>query len=180
MRNWITLASSMLMVGCTVLADGDHLDEAQRGDPRIVGGQDAPEGVFDYQVSIQSSWGGHFCGGSVIDDQWILTAAHCVAGESASGIRVESGIIRLSSAGEVDTVAQIIVHPGYNSRTNDNDIALLRLNGTTSAPPVALVDDGVESDISAPGDFAAVSGWGTLSSGGSSPELVTRSKPFSR
>ena len=171
MRSWFALAS-MMMIGCSSLAPGSHLDESLRGDPRIVGGQNAPADTFTYQVSIQTTWGFHFCGGSVIDDNWILTAAHCVDGESANSLRVESGILNLSDNGETDTVAEIIVHPGYDSRTNNNDIALLRLNGTTSAPPVALVDFASESTVSSAGTMAAVSGWGTLSSGGSSPDRL--------
>lgn len=173
MRTWFALASMMMTVGCgTVLADGDHLDASLRGDPNIVGGQNAPADVFTYQVSIQTPSGSHFCGGSVIDEEWILTAAHCVVSERASNLRVETGILRLSERGETLRVDEIIVHPSYNSRTSDNDIALLRLSSPTSAPPVTLVDTVAEDLYATPGTASVVSGWGTLSSNGSSPDTL--------
>lgn len=45
-------------------------------DERIVGGYDAENGEFPYQVSLQTKK--HFCGGSILNEKWILTAAHCV------------------------------------------------------------------------------------------------------
>ena len=163
---------SLSLAGCTVLAPGDHLDDSLRGDPRIVGGSDAPAGQFPHQISLQTSSGFHFCGGSVIASDWILTAAHCVDGERPSALRVESGIVRLSEHGDKDTVAEIVVHPDYDPRTQDHDVALLRLSGSTSAPPVALVGPEAETDVAAPGTWATVSGWGTLSSGGRSPDTL--------
>ena len=46
---------------------------------RIVGGQDAAEAAFPYQVSLQN-YGSHFCGGSILNENWILTAGHCLSG----------------------------------------------------------------------------------------------------
>ncbi len=164
---------SLFALGCNAtLADGDHLDDGLRGDPRIVGGQDAPDELFPHQVSLQTSGGSHYCGGSVIAEDWILTAAHCVDGSRASSVWVESGITDLSELGERVQVAEIIVHPDYDSWTMDNDMALLRLDGTVSAAPVALLDAVAEDDLAGPGAVATVSGWGTLFAGGWSPDTL--------
>lgn len=47
--------------------------------PHIVGGVDAPIGKYPHQVSLRS-YNSHFCGGSIIDEYNVLTAAHCILG----------------------------------------------------------------------------------------------------
>jgi len=138
----------------------------------IVGGNPTSPDEYPHQVSLQDRSGFHFCGGSLIGDNWVLTAAHCIT-RPASSLQVEVGMYRMSQGGEVFRVAETIVHPNYNASTNRNDLALVRLAGSAANyTSVPLVDADAEGGIASPGTLATVSGWGTLSSGGSSPDVL--------
>lgn len=60
---------------------------ARSVDPKIVGGSPADEGQYPYQASLRYR-GRHFCGGSVINKRWILTASHCLSGYMSAVIRI--------------------------------------------------------------------------------------------
>ncbi|MCA9572348.1 MAG: serine protease, partial [Myxococcales bacterium] len=146
-----------------------RIDDDRQG---IVGGDDALPGEYPYQVSIQTRDSFHFCGGSLISDRWVLTAAHCMVDEIPSGIRVKAGLLRLSSGGEAFDVSQILVHPGYDDDTMVNDIALVRLARASTHPRVRLMDTVAEPDFAAPGDLATITGWGTLTEDGATPNTL--------
>ncbi|XDV12787.1 hypothetical protein PO909_001367, partial [Leuciscus waleckii] len=125
---------SLLMIGCD--AQLDVCGRAIRN-TKIVGGQDAAAGAWPWQVSLHRSVS-HFCGGSLINNQWVLTAAHCFVGTTTAGLTVYLGrqTQQGTNANEVTrTVSRIINHPSYDSVSHNNDITLLQL-----ASPVSFTD----------------------------------------
>ncbi|XP_060645210.1 chymotrypsin-1 [Drosophila nasuta] len=104
---------------------------------RIVGGSDVPVGEFvPYQVSMQYSTRGgytHFCGGSIIASDRILTAAHCCEGLNASRMSVVAGIRNLDErGGQRSQVVSYAIHPNYKE-LETSDIAVL-----TIQPPLVF------------------------------------------
>ncbi|NXI89408.1 FA11 factor, partial [Psophia crepitans] len=101
---------------------------------RIVGGTDSFPGEWPWQVSlhVKLSRQRHLCGGSIISNRWILTAAHCIMSlENPNIWRVYAGILKQSEITE-DTpffkVEEIIVHPQYKYAQTGYDIALMKLD----------------------------------------------------
>ncbi|EAT46500.1 AAEL002347-PA [Aedes aegypti] len=93
---------------------------------RVVGGHEAEPGSAPHQVSLQGLFG-HSCGGSIIGDQWVLTAAHCVVGASTSQLQVLVGTNSLKEGGQKYKATKFIVHSRYNNPQFHNDIALVKL-----------------------------------------------------
>ncbi|KAM6136957.1 LOW QUALITY PROTEIN: trypsin-like [Pterocles gutturalis] len=114
-----------------------------------------------YQVSLNS---GHFCEGSLINRQWVLSAAHCYK----SRIQVQLGKHNLAlteSSQQLISAAKIIHHPGYSSSTLNNDIMLIKL-----ATPAQL--NRAVQTVPLPSSCAAA-GWGnTLSNGNLYPDTL--------
>lgn len=132
---------------------------------RIVGGVEAAEGEFPFIVSLQSSSsGGHFCGGSLIKNNWVLTAAHCVDGGSVA--RVVVGLHNQKQDGRADAIVpkRIIRHPQYNSSTIDYDYALIELSRDSVFAPVDInLDSAIGTGDSVEVANTTTAGWGVTS-----------------
>ena len=145
-------------------------------EPFIVGGTEVdpacPNCKYPFMVSLQSSsWGGHFCGGSLVREDWVITAAHCVEGVSTNGLQVKIGLHNVNGTigSETRYVDQIISHPSYSSWSLDNDYALLHLTQPSSFEPIQLITD---TDHDEEPVMSTVMGWGATSSGGWGSDIL--------
>ncbi|RZC42732.1 Trypsin and/or DUF1986 domain containing protein [Asbolus verrucosus] len=139
-------------------------------DGRIVNGTDVQEGEIPYIVSIRIA-DSHDCGGSILDERHVLTAAHCVTGLSTSYFSVQYGVTKISSganATNVVPVSKVMAHefytPGHGYK---NDIAVVKLATPmtfgANVQPVKLPQIFNATPENA---VALLSGWGTPYSGG--------------
>jgi trypsin len=141
---------------------------------QIVGGETASAGDFPFIVSLQRS-GSHFCGGSLVNANTVITAAHCSTGVSASSVQVRAGSLNRNSGGTLVGVSRIIVNPSFSSSTLSNDVAIWKLS--TSIPAgngISYVTLAAAGSDPAAGSSAQTAGWGTTSSGGSTLPTALR------
>uniref|UniRef100_A0A671LWR4 Trypsin-like n=1 Tax=Sinocyclocheilus anshuiensis TaxID=1608454 RepID=A0A671LWR4_9TELE len=145
---------------------------------KIVGGEAATAGAWPWQVSLHITCNGNlcYCGGSLINKDWVLSAAHCLQGFGTSDIMMYFGHLRRSGLNPHETnrtASRIIIHPTYNNPKHDNDIALLQLSSSVTFTdyirPVCLAAAGSKF---AAGTETWVTGWGKLQSGGSFPDIL--------
>lgn len=147
--------------------------------PRIVGGNNTFPGEYPYQVSLQKQglFGrSHICGGSVIDEHHVLTAAHCLKGQSASSMYVVVGEYDLSETSgneQVIAAGELIIHEHYDGDTFTNDVGIIRLvPSITFSDSIDVVALPAQMELVPAGTECVTTGWGTTSEGGSISDIL--------
>ncbi|CAM4948204.1 unnamed protein product [Rotaria socialis] len=145
---------------------------------RILGGFEAVAHSWPWQVLYEQSG---TCGGTLIDENYVLTAAHCISTKDPSLITITAGIHN-RDLGDVDEssrqklqVAKIFVHPDWNADTVINDIALLRLaepaNFNEYVQPACLPGPDPKPDSE-----VVLIGWGAVETGGGTHHVLKQTQ----
>ncbi|XP_035788749.1 chymotrypsin-2-like [Anopheles albimanus] len=157
------------LAAISILGEAQHAPIRHQN--RVVGGQDADEASAPYQVSLQLPDSGHFCGGSILNEHWILTAAHCLKEKDAADLEVLAGTNSLREGGQRYRVDRLYSHSRYNRPQFHNDIALLHL-----AAPIQFSSkiQSIEySEHALPANVTVrLTGWGLLDVWGPMPTLL--------
>ncbi|KAI9523970.1 Trypsin-1 [Dissostichus eleginoides] len=127
---------------------------------KIVGGKECTPYSMPHQVSLNSGY--HFCGGSLVNENWVVSAAHCY--KSRVEVHLGEHNLRVKEGNEqYISSSRVIRHPNYNSYNIDNDIMLIKLSKPATlnqyVQAVAL-----PSSCAPAGTMCTVSGWGSTQS----------------
>ncbi|KAM9856205.1 trypsin [Aulostomus maculatus] len=128
---------------------------------RIIGGQEVPPYSIKYQASLQFETGQHYCGGTLVHPQWVVSAAHCWRPTSLMRVVLsEHSLTRTEGFEQVFNVSRIYVH-NYNYNTFNNDIMLIKLSKAAqlnaNVQPARLPDRNTPKLAR---NVCTVSGWG--------------------
>ncbi|XP_020806523.1 trypsin beta [Drosophila serrata] len=139
---------------------------------RIVGGTSTTISTAKHLVQVRISQT-NLCGGSIIDDRWILTAAHCVRGNPASAFIVRGGTTTLDgSDGIVRSVDSVHVAPKFTTARMNMDAALLKLNESMTGTNIETIT--MATSPPKAGSNLRVAGWGVTSEGSSTASRTLR------
>lgn len=151
-----------------------HYFSTESPSERIVGGHPIKISHVPWQVSLKYlPYDVHTCGGSIISDQWILTAAHCLVDLQPRQILVNAGTTDSLVNGSIHEIASTTIHPCYKDFSLDKDFALIRLKVSLK------FDEKIQliqlADNNAPdGRKCLVTGWGIRSNTATVTEKLLR------
>ncbi|XP_059328557.1 transmembrane protease serine 6 [Ammospiza nelsoni] len=166
---------------CKDLSDENHCDCGMQAPlSRIVGGMNSVEGEWPWQASLQVR-GQHICGGTLIADRWVVSAAHCFQDErlaSPSIWTVYLGKYLQNATGHTEVsfkVIHLFLHPYYEEDSHDYDVALLQLDHPVIISPlIQPICLPAPSHIFEPGLLCWITGWGALKEGGHTSNVLQK------
>ncbi|KAJ9597897.1 hypothetical protein L9F63_011263 [Diploptera punctata] len=117
----------LLLVVNTIIISCTGNPTPLRSSARIIGGEDANITNFPYMVGLEINGELH-CGGSIISESWVVTAAHCIHNRTKEDILVRAGTSFRQNGGTLHNVTDWIDHPDYDYLSKSSDIAVLKIN----------------------------------------------------
>ncbi|KAF7474562.1 kallikrein-7 [Marmota monax] len=153
------LLSLLILLLSLALGTAGQDDQGDKSGDKIIDGFPCERGSHPWQVALLKNSQLH-CGGVLLDERWVLTAAHCRMSE----YNVHLGSDRLGDkSAQKIRASKSFRHPGYSTKTHANDLMLVRLNSRARlSSKVKKVD--LPSSCEPPGTTCTVSGWGTTTS----------------
>ncbi|XP_053620423.1 vitellin-degrading protease-like [Plodia interpunctella] len=141
---------------------------------RIVGGEDIDIAEAPYQVSVAYR-GRHSCGGTIVANDVIVTAAHCLMGSNPSDYTIRAGSPSSTAGGAIYPVGSFLVNPDFSYMRMDSDIALIWLAKPLEFGENIAAIDMMDDDEEIPdGAETEVTGWGNTREGGGFPATLQK------
>ncbi|XP_049732040.1 complement factor D isoform X2 [Elephas maximus indicus] len=142
---------------------------------RILGGREAESHARPYMASVQVN-GMHVCGGFLVAEQWVLSAAHCLEDAAGGKVQVLLGAHSLSqpeASKRLYDVRRAVPHPDSRPETIEHDLLLLQLSEKAALGPAVrpLTWQREDRDV-APGTLCDLAGWGVVSHTGRRPDRL--------
>jgi secreted trypsin-like serine protease len=165
----LLVAAGMIAAGAVAIGLGPA-----SADQQIVGGNRASIADYGYTVFLTTADGFQYCGGTLVDDDKVVTAAHCAVGRSPADVVVVGGREdKESNAGTVSPVTEIWVHPAFTGVRSGADIAVLSL---ARSMPYQTVDIAHDADLYAPGAAGTILGWGRTTEQGDASRFLLKAQ----
>ena len=158
----------LLAVALAAVAVGTGLTQANadQENQQIVGGNRASIADHPYVVYLTTADGFQFCGGTLVEDIKVITAAHCTVGKQPADIVVVAGREdKESGAGVASPVGEIWVHPEFADVRSGNDVSVLTLTQPVPYEPLDLPRED-DADLYAAGAPGLILGWGRVTADG--------------